>query len=119
MCFGTSTLGAGAKACLESRMKKFTPHFVYIVYTGVPPQQLQGHSIGNINPSIAYLWFLRYIQLRTLIYVLGLIYLLGYYVFYQKFFGTQLFFVFFMCFFWGEIGYQKTSWEIVCNPINL
>ena len=28
MCFGPSTLGAGAKTCLESRIKKFTPHCV-------------------------------------------------------------------------------------------
>ena len=26
MCFGPSTLGAGAKTRLESRIKKFTPH---------------------------------------------------------------------------------------------
>ena len=29
MCFGPSTLGAGAKTRLESRMKKFTPHCIY------------------------------------------------------------------------------------------
>ena len=28
MCFGPSTLGAGAKTRLESRIKKFTPHCV-------------------------------------------------------------------------------------------
>ena len=28
MCFGLSTLGAGAKTRLESRIKKFTPHCV-------------------------------------------------------------------------------------------
>ena len=28
MCFGPSTLGAGAKTRLESRIKKFTPHRV-------------------------------------------------------------------------------------------
>ena len=28
MCFGPSTLGAGAKTSLESRMKKFTPQCV-------------------------------------------------------------------------------------------
>ena len=28
MCFGLSTLGAGAKTRLESRLKKFTPHCV-------------------------------------------------------------------------------------------
>ena len=29
MCFSPSTLGAGAKTRLESRIKKFTPHCVY------------------------------------------------------------------------------------------
>ena len=29
MCFGPSTLGAGAKTRLESRIKKFTPHCIY------------------------------------------------------------------------------------------
>ena len=28
MCFGPCTLGAGAKTCLESRIKKFTPHCI-------------------------------------------------------------------------------------------
>ena len=28
MCFGPSTLGAGAKTRLESRIKQFTPHCV-------------------------------------------------------------------------------------------
>ena len=28
MCFGPSTLGAGAKICLGSRIKEFTPHFI-------------------------------------------------------------------------------------------
>ena len=28
MCFGLSTLGAGAKTRLESRIKEFTPHCV-------------------------------------------------------------------------------------------
>ena len=28
MCFGPSTLGAGAKTRLESKMKKFTPHCI-------------------------------------------------------------------------------------------
>ena len=28
MCFGPSTLGAGAKTRLESRIKKFTPHCI-------------------------------------------------------------------------------------------
>ena len=27
MCFGLSTLGAGAKTRLESRIKEFTPHY--------------------------------------------------------------------------------------------
>ena len=28
MCCGPSTLRAGAKSCLESRLKKFTPHYI-------------------------------------------------------------------------------------------
>ena len=36
MCFGPSTLGAGAKTRLESRIKKFTPHCVYRVRDGLP-----------------------------------------------------------------------------------
>ena len=42
MCFGPSTLGAGAKTCLESRIKKITPHCVcrsVIATTPVPAYQ--------------------------------------------------------------------------------
>ena len=34
MCFGPSTLGAEAKPCLKSSIKKFTPHCVGIAFAG-------------------------------------------------------------------------------------
>ena len=40
MCFGPSTLGAGAKTRLESRIKKFTPHYVPFISALVKMSQL-------------------------------------------------------------------------------
>ena len=65
MCFGPSTLGAGAKTRLESRIKKFTPHCIFRYITeerygpGKPsiiPKDVHIHHnffLGNYNAICA------------------------------------------------------------------
>ena len=51
MCFGPSTLGAGAKTRLESRIKKFTPHCVHIKGT-----QRAVHHVCHTGQSISTIY---------------------------------------------------------------
>ena len=45
MCFGPGTLGAGAKTHLESSIKKFEPHLIYVCMFFRPPD---GGAQGEI-----------------------------------------------------------------------
>ena len=47
MCFGPSTLGAGAKTRLESRIKRFTPH-CHIVFAGSNPSRRRLRPVKRI-----------------------------------------------------------------------
>ena len=53
MCFGPSTLGAGAKTLLESRIKEFTPHCVcrYIL-----TDRVQEHETQNVAGTVPLAW---------------------------------------------------------------
>ena len=50
MCFGPSTLGAGAKTRLESRIKKFAPHCIYR-WPASKPSRISGTQTWVHHPS--------------------------------------------------------------------
>ena len=53
MCFGPSTLGAGAKTRLESRIKKFTPHCVCRRLLRI---RITGQSVTNYKSKWRNIW---------------------------------------------------------------
>ena len=49
ICFGPSTLGAGAKTRLESRIKKFTPH---CIYRYMHRERFRGVACAEFNKNV-------------------------------------------------------------------
>ena len=55
MCFGPSTLGAGAKTRLESSMRKFTPHTVFaVIATARNTQSESARQCGGAHPCVPF-----------------------------------------------------------------
>ena len=59
MCFGLSTLGAGAKTRLESRLKEFTPHCVcrpWVMKSHRTAPSSPNFNFSPVGPTFSVIW---------------------------------------------------------------